>query len=218
MNVHQIAQIGRSVDVHLILATQRPDSDEIGGALRDQCEGRIGCGQLTQAGAQMLFEKQADRARSTPRIKGRSVLRNGDRTSWIQGCWMADPIDPKHSAEDRRRAEQMLPNHVAGFRRDVVDHETAERVWSQLTGQSGQVIDLSRIVVDGAGNVVDPPQPRQTPSSDAKRSKTYRERLRVALAANPDDPRHGTPSARHVCRCETCRPELHKQPAQPAEV
>jgi len=51
----QIALMGRSVRVHLLVALQRPDADVLSGAIRDQLGLRVALGWLSPDGYRMVF-------------------------------------------------------------------------------------------------------------------------------------------------------------------
>ena len=53
--VFAIASLGRSAGVHLIMGTQRPDADWLGGDLRDQFAARASLGRISPQGAQMMW-------------------------------------------------------------------------------------------------------------------------------------------------------------------
>jgi len=55
----QIALMGRSVRVHLLVALQRPDADVLGGSIRDQFGLRVGLGWLSHDGYRMLLGSSA---------------------------------------------------------------------------------------------------------------------------------------------------------------
>ncbi|WP_159458151.1 MULTISPECIES: FtsK/SpoIIIE domain-containing protein [Listeria] len=70
MNVQQIVLKGRQAQVHLILATQRPDAKYIDGNIRDQFGLRVALGQMSKDGYRMIFDTTEQKLRNK-RIKGR---------------------------------------------------------------------------------------------------------------------------------------------------
>jgi len=111
-DIHEIARLAGKVNVHVILATQRPDSTVIPGSLRAQLRNRIAVGPMDEQAARMALDAQGEQATLTAAVKGRAVLRCGDLCEPVQGYWLADPDDTKHSAQDRAWADSLLPQRV----------------------------------------------------------------------------------------------------------
>ena len=66
----QIALMGRSVRVHLLVALQRPDADVLGGAMGDQFGLRIALGWLSPDGYRMMFQRPRLAAPAPPQGRG----------------------------------------------------------------------------------------------------------------------------------------------------
>jgi hypothetical protein len=74
--VGKIAREGRAAGVHLILATQRPDADVLGGDTRSTIEGRIAMGRMGSTASLMVLGN--DLATLTPgQPRGRGVFNDG---------------------------------------------------------------------------------------------------------------------------------------------
>jgi len=218
-DVHEILRTGRKVKVHVILATQRPDAIAIPGALRDQAVGRIAVGPLGQKAAEMMLDQQAERAKNTPDVEGRAVLRARRWTGWVQTYWMADPDDTDHAAGDRAAAETMLPprqaqnlpNGSAAVRQIVTGDESgldAQTEQGDLFALAlGRAPSLPAAVTSDAPVVTGETPEEYKRRRARERQASHRKRKRAQLDADLDDPRHGTLSARVLgCKCAKCEP------------
>jgi hypothetical protein len=70
-----IMRLGRALDIHVVVATQRVDVKEaLPGSVRDQCDARLGLGRLGPVGARMLYDT-ADHDTAPPNADpGRGVF------------------------------------------------------------------------------------------------------------------------------------------------
>lgn len=113
--VGSIVRKGRSARVHLILGTQRPDAEVLGGEMRDNFGTRISLGPLSPQGAMMMWENP-NLGVSLPRnIAGRATAMSDDaRPVEVQAYWTPDPRRAAHSAnpEDLQLLEQLRPARV----------------------------------------------------------------------------------------------------------
>jgi ATPase family associated with various cellular activities (AAA) len=206
----EIARTGRKVDMHLILATQRPEGKTIPTSLRDNALGRLAVGPMSQQASQMVLDQQWARATNTPKVKGRAVWRCGDRIGWIQGFWLADPDEVKHDEQERAAAERLLPARIVGSTSHVADGvgfgESSETIELKKLGKRGaETITVPDAVSDASAvhGVVD-----DAAEKKRIRDRRYEDNLRKALAADPLDPRHGTSLGRRAhCPCKWCRAE-----------
>lgn len=110
--VSSIVRKGRSARVHLILGTQRPDADVLGGEMRDNFGTRISLGPLSPQGAMMMWENP-HLGVSLPRgIAGRATAVSDDsRPLEVQAYWTPDPRRAAHAAHqaDLDLLEQLTP-------------------------------------------------------------------------------------------------------------
>lgn len=227
-----IGRTGRKVDMHLILATQRPAGDAIPTSLRANCKGRIAFGSMDRHSAEMILEKDWVRAVNCPNIKGRAVVRCGDRIGSAQGWWLADPDEPKHNDADRARASALLPARLHTINQQASAHAPAHAVATTAIAvdqpaarDSTTDLDKRRDVggvssgVGGGGSVEigvsEAEMSAREELARRRRQKAAIQRRYIAKAkkeilSNPMDPRHGSPIARQVgCTCPMDRPELH---------
>lgn len=96
--VFQIAILGRTADVHLILGTQRPDASWLGGDMRDQYGARASLGRLSPDGAKMMWDSYRV-GTSVPRRKpGRgTTIGPDDKPVEFQSFWTPNPSKAKES-------------------------------------------------------------------------------------------------------------------------
>lgn len=145
--VKSIARKGRTARVHLILGTQRPDSDWLGGEMRDNFRARVSLGRLSPQGSMMMWDSPSA-AVSVPRgIRGRGVtLDHEDRIREIQTFWTPDPrkVRPDQTA-DLQTLLRLWPATCAHERLVILPpqvHEGAEddepryRQWAEAFLQS----------------------------------------------------------------------------------
>lgn len=75
----QIILKGRQAGVFIILATQRPDADDIDGKLRDQFNVRVSLGKLETTGYRMIFGQSGeDKNFFNNEVRGRGYISFGD--------------------------------------------------------------------------------------------------------------------------------------------
>jgi hypothetical protein len=214
----EIGRTGRKVDMHLVLATQRPEGKTIPTSLRDNARGRLAFGPLSQQAAQMMFEKgEWARATNTPEVNGRAVLHDGDGSGWVQGFWLADPDEPKHDTSDRAVAASLLPARMLVRPSHIVAEPLDDPTKAQAERSDGGKRGSETIFSDDATSVARPVAgtTKETAEERRKRLKIesqrrYVEKAKREILHNPNDRRHGTMVARSTagCICAKCRPEL----------
>jgi len=114
--VASLARKGRTARIHVILGTQRPDADFLGGEMRDNFASRISLGRLSPQGAMMMWEA-AYIGVSVPRgVPGRgTAVDDDDLPVEVQGYWTPDPrrAEKKEIAEDLAILERLRPDESA---------------------------------------------------------------------------------------------------------
>jgi hypothetical protein len=104
--VTSLARKGRTARIHVVLGTQRPDSEFLGGGsggggeMRDNFATRISLGRLSPQGAMMMWEA-AYIGVSVPRgVPGRgTAVSDDDRPVEVQGYWTPDPRRAARAAD-----------------------------------------------------------------------------------------------------------------------
>ena len=72
--VGSIARLGRAAGVHLLIATQRPDSKLISGELKSNLGCRVACGNMAAIASSMVLEN-TDATRTPGYPKGRGIIK-----------------------------------------------------------------------------------------------------------------------------------------------
>lgn len=73
-----IARKGRTARVHLVLGTQRPDAEFLGGEMRDNFDSRVSLGPLSPQGAKMMWEETYIGVAIPRKVRGRGTARDDD--------------------------------------------------------------------------------------------------------------------------------------------
>jgi hypothetical protein len=108
--LNNVGRYGRGVDVHLILATQRPEEKTIPLSIRDNCKHRVAVGRMGMQAARMVLEDEWARAAGLPAgRKGICAAIAGDWTGEAQTPWLADPHDSRHPDHERDFADRLFP-------------------------------------------------------------------------------------------------------------
>lgn len=126
-----IAVLGRTADVHLVVGTQRPDAQFLGGDTRDQFGARCSLGRLSPEGARMMWGAHHIGV-SVPRgCPGRGTAVGKDGTAVeMQAYWTPDPT--KASGEDLELLESMRPANNRWPRRVVVPPQMVDDEGSEI--------------------------------------------------------------------------------------
>lgn len=163
--VFMIASLGRTCRVRVVLGTQRPDADWLGGDVRDQFSGRASMGRLSPDGAKMMWESYAV-GTSVPRgLPGRGTTVGLDgRAVEFQAYWVPDPRKAT-SAEDVALLEALRPPTVTYPRRvflppaqDDLDGEVTPLTYEdyinaplELASEHPQADVIAPVRLSGAG-------------------------------------------------------------------
>lgn len=124
--VFQIAILGRTADVHLILGTQRPDASWLGGDMRDQFGARASLGRLSPDGAKMMWDSYRTGTAVPRRRPGRGTAVGVDDVPVeMQSYWTPNPSKANESElellEQLRPSEALWPRYVVLPLDDVDD-------------------------------------------------------------------------------------------------
>lgn len=159
--IEDIARLGRTAGVHLILGLQRPDVKFVGGEMRDNFGARVSVGRLGPQGANMMWDSFAIGV-SIPPIKGRGIAVNKEgRAVEFQSYWSPKPKDPNQPDEVLAVLERANPPECR-YGRKVV--ETLETTYNLDTGEpepatyedyaNARLIDVDQV----AGTVLTKPE------------------------------------------------------------
>jgi hypothetical protein len=220
----EVIRLGGQVGVHVVIATQRPGADVIPIEIKEQCEGRITVGAVSQEVAQMMFESGWARAVNTPDKKGRIDMghSSGEDCAWWQAFWTADPADEHHPLDARLRAEALLPPvvdvQIADVGNGTLDEsDTTARIEDlSKRGPVGDNLRDGTPVVVGTGAVTSErgllamiEKAQRSKAANAQRTAKWRAGFQDALL-DPASPKHGTRTAiREGCplKCDKCTPK-----------
>lgn len=110
--VGSLARKGRTARIHVVMGTQRPDAEFLGGEMRDNFASRMSLGRLSPQGAMMMFEAPYIGV-SVPRgVPGRgTAVDDDDVPVEVQGFWTPDPrrAEKKNNAEDLAILDRLRP-------------------------------------------------------------------------------------------------------------
>lgn len=106
--MESIARLGRAARVHMLVASQRPDSETISMQIRQNCPSRIGAGALPETISGMVFESNFG-ATIPSKPQGRVGLKIHSAAPFIlQGFF------PKEDFLDEYLAKHNLPTNIQG--------------------------------------------------------------------------------------------------------
>lgn len=136
--VADIARLGRTAKMHLVLGLQRPDANIMGGEMRDNFGGRISLGKLQSKEASMMMWDDPAIGVAVPNINGRAVAAlPGGRLGMVQGTYSANP-DPNHDDYHQGMVEAMRPKVAAYTRKTIapivpnVETEDGQITWTEI--------------------------------------------------------------------------------------
>ena len=113
-----IARKGRTSRVHLLFATQRPDSEYFGGDMRDNFRARISMGRLSPQGAMMMWQDPVTGTTIPRGCRGRATtINDANRPTEIQAYRVPDP----RKAERTENQDEL--NRLAELRPTSARHE-----------------------------------------------------------------------------------------------
>lgn len=113
--VAAIAEKGRSARVHIIMGTQRPDAEFLGGGLRDNFDTRISNGRLSPQGAIMMWDSPHLGVAVPRGVRGRgTAITSTEKVSEVQMFWTPDPRRALRDGktDDLALLEALKPDHI----------------------------------------------------------------------------------------------------------
>jgi hypothetical protein len=138
--VASLARKGRSARVHLVLGTQRPDAEFLGGEMRDNFDTRISLGRLSPQGAQMMWEAAYVGVAIPRGIPGRGTAVAADgRPLEVQSYWTPDPRRAARSgaAPDLALLDRLRPTRAT---HEALQVELPEELLRATVGEDGKPI------------------------------------------------------------------------------
>lgn len=120
--VDSLARKARTARIHLLMGTQRPDNEWLGGETRDNFSTRMSLGRLSPQGSMMMWESYTAGVSIPARVPGRSMAASCDGSPVeAQAFWTPDP---RKVARTRDAADMAI---LAGLRPAHASHP-----WLQL--------------------------------------------------------------------------------------
>ncbi|WP_144662903.1 type IV secretory system conjugative DNA transfer family protein [Paenarthrobacter nicotinovorans] len=124
--VSDIASRGRSIRIHLLLGTQRPDAAFLTGEMRDNFGARLSMGRLNREGAQMMWGNPRTGVALPRKARGRGVTSDENSNPVeVQVYWTPDPrkATAEKKPKDYALLETLRPEKVTHPRMQVIDPE-----------------------------------------------------------------------------------------------
>lgn len=121
--VASLARKARTARIHLVLSTQRPDAEFLGGEMRDNFGFRISMGRLSPQGAMMMWENPAVGV-SLPRARtGRATATHEDGKPVEVQCYRFPDLNAEEGSEERQLLEAIRPAEARWPRLVIVPPE-----------------------------------------------------------------------------------------------
>lgn len=118
--IADIARLGRSAKIHMIVGLQRPDVEFVGGEMRDNFGARVSMGRLSPQGAQMMWDSAAIGVAIPRTARGRAIcLDSKSRPVEAQTFFSPNP-DPNSPGFDEAFVESVRPK-VTYYSRKMVE-------------------------------------------------------------------------------------------------
>ena len=221
--VADIARLGRSSKMHLVVGLQRPDASIMGGEMRDNFGGRISLGKLNSQQASIMMWDDPAIGVSVPNIKGRAVSYIDGEIGMVQGAFTANP-DPNHDDYHPGMVEAMRPVVQAYSRKAISapEPEIPEKENEEPSITWNSIIEAPLLDTDGNSVRFDPVSSEESKKlRRGHRAEVTTEEGRVLQSADSFGAAldlfaydhlarisYGNPLARHLARMAE---ELHER-------
>lgn len=123
LEVASLARKGRTARVHLVLSTQRPDAEFLGGEMRDNFGFRMSMGRLSPQGAMMMWENPAVGVSLPRACTGRAIATHEDGRPVEVQCYRFPDLNPDPSSEEARLLAAITPTEARWPRLVIVPPE-----------------------------------------------------------------------------------------------
>lgn len=121
--VASLARKARTARIHLVLSTQRPDSEFLGGEMRDNFSFRISMGRLSPQGAMMMWENPAVGVSLPRSCTGRATATHEDGKPVEVQCYHFPDLHPEEGGAEAQLLEAIRPAKVRWPRLVIVPPE-----------------------------------------------------------------------------------------------
>lgn len=184
--IADIARLGRSSKIHLVLGLQRPDADFVGGEMRDNFGARLSLGKLQSKEASIMMWQDPAIGVSVPNIKGRGVSYVNGNLGIIQGAFTANP-DPNHDDYHRGMVEAMRPKNKIYSRKTIAPPEPSDDEEGKITWSN--IIEARILAEDGTPIEFDPVSSEESRKlrSDYQNAELSKSRTQLQAADTFDE-------------------------------
>lgn len=121
--VASLARKARTARIHLVLSTQRPDAEFLGGEMRDNFGFRISMGRLSPQGAMMMWENPAVGVSLPRACTGRATATHEDGKPVEVQCYRFPDINAGDGSDERQLLEAIRPAEARWPRLIIVPPE-----------------------------------------------------------------------------------------------
>lgn len=121
-----LARKARTARIHLVLSTQRPDTEFLGGEMRDNFGFRMSMGRLSPQGAMMMWESPAVGVTLPRATTGRATATHDDGRPVEVQCYRFPDMAAAEGSEERRLLEAIRPAEARWPRLVIVPPETVD--------------------------------------------------------------------------------------------
>lgn len=122
--VASLVRKARTARIHLVISTQRPDAEFLGGELRDNLGFRISLGRLSPQGAMMTWENPAVGVALPRALTGRAMATHEDGHPVEIQCYRTPDPDAPPGTEEHRLLETIRPKQARWPRLVIIPPET----------------------------------------------------------------------------------------------
>ncbi|SKF61495.1 cell division protein FtsK [Mycobacteroides abscessus subsp. abscessus] len=117
-NVGSLLRLAAAARIHVVLGTQRPDAEFLGGEVRDNFSSRAALGALSQQGAQMMFDSPHIGTRIPRGLQGRGTWAGDGQPREVQYLYTPDPAEAS-STQDLALLAALRPTTTTWPRQQV---------------------------------------------------------------------------------------------------
>lgn len=143
--VASLARKARTARIHLVLSTQRPDAEFLGGEMRDNFGFRMSMGRLSPQGAMMMWENPAVGVALPRACTGRATATHEDGKPVEVQCYRFPDLTAPEESEEGQLLEKIRPTEERWPRLVLVPPEapTDEDGTPILDKKTGEVVGPS---------------------------------------------------------------------------
>lgn len=126
--IADIARLGRSAKIHMIVGLQRPDVEFVGGEMRDNFGARVSMGRLSPQGAMMMWDSAAIGVSIPRTARGRAICLNSQSRPVEAQTFFAPNPDPNSPGYDQDFVNSVRPKATLYSRKMIEVLEAKEDI------------------------------------------------------------------------------------------